>query len=60
MNKTSNNYNNGTYNVIKHNSLFDFTDNISFTKKSCNTSNITNNIKRHDHNNYEQNVNNSS
>ena len=45
-----------TYNITKNNNLFNITDNNYYTKKIFNTSNITNNIKRHNHNNYEQNV----
>ena len=56
MNKTSNSYYNDTYNITKNNSLYNVTDNQYFTKKNFNTSNITNNIKRHNHNNYEHNV----
>ena len=47
---------NDTYNITKNNSLCNVTDNQYFTKKNFNTSNITNNITRHDHNNYEHNV----
>ena len=67
--KTYYNYNNGvfinkhntintndTYNITGNNSLFNITDNNYYTKKNLNTSNITNNITRHDHNNYEHNV----
>ena len=38
------------------NNLLNTTDNQYFTKKIHNTSNITNNITRHNHNNYEHNV----
>ena len=54
LNKTSNKYPNGTYNIIKTNNTFNTTDNQYFTKKINNTSNITNNTTRHNHNNYEQ------
>ena len=40
----------------KNNSLYNVTDNNYYTKKNFNTSNITNNITRHNHNNYEHNV----
>ena len=56
LNKTSNNYPNDTYNLIKTNDTFNTADNHYFTKKIHNTSNITNNITRHNHNNYEHNV----
>ena len=36
--------------------MFYITDNQYFTKKINNTSNITNNITRHNHNNYENNL----
>ena len=45
-----------TYNVTKNNSLYNVTDNQYFTKTNFNTSNITNNITRHNHNNYEHTV----
>ena len=47
---------NGTYNLIKIIDLLNITDNNYYTKKNFNTSNITNNITRHNHNNYEHNV----
>ena len=47
---------NDTYNITKKNSLYNVTDNQYFTKKNFNTSNTTNNITRHSHNNYEHNV----
>ena len=47
---------NDTYNITKNNSLYKVTDNNYYTKKNFNTSNITNNITRHSHNNYEHNV----
>ena len=47
---------NDTYYITKNNSLYDVTDNKYYTKKNFNTSNITNNITRHNHNNYEHNV----
>ena len=34
LNKTSNNYSNGTYNIIKTNNTFNTTDNNYYTKKS--------------------------
>ena len=46
---------NGTYNIRKTNNLWNTTDNQYFTKKISSTSNITNNITRHNHNNYEHN-----
>ena len=70
VNKTYYNYNNDvfinkhntintndTYNITRNNSLYDVIDNNYYTKKNFNTSNITNNITRHNHNNYEHNVN---
>ena len=56
LNKTSNNYYNDTYNITKNNNLFDVPDNNYYTKKNFNTSNITNNVTRHNHNKYEHNV----
>ena len=47
---------NDTYNIAENNSLYKVTDNSYYTKKNFNTSNITNNITRHNHNNYEHNV----
>ena len=47
---------NDTYNITKNNSLFNVTGNNYHIKKKFNTSNITNNITRHNHNNYEHNV----
>ena len=47
---------NDTYNTTQINSLFNITDNNYYTKKKFNTSNITNNVTRHNHNNYEHNV----
>ena len=44
---------NGTYNTTKNNSLYDLTENSYYTKKDFNTSNITNNVTRHNHNNHE-------
>ena len=41
---------------MKTNNTFNTTDNQYLTKKIHNTSNITNNITRHNHNNYEHNV----
>ena len=67
--KTYYNYNNGvfinkhntistndTYNVTKNIDLYNATDNNYYTKQINNTSNITNNSTRHNHNNYEHNV----
>ena len=45
-----------TYNITINNSLFNITDNNYYTEKNFNTSNITNNITRHNHNNYEHNA----
>ena len=69
VNKTYYNYNNdvfinkhntintnGTYNITNNNRLYDVTDNNHYAKKNFNTSNITNNVTRHNHNNYEHNV----
>ena len=47
---------NDTYNVTNNNSLYNVTDTNYYTKKNFTTSNITNNITRHNHNNYEHNV----
>ena len=47
---------NDTYNVIKINNDVNFNDNNYSTKKIEHTTNITNNITRHNHNNYEHNV----
>ena len=47
---------NGTYNIAKNNSLYHVTGNNYYTKKNFNTSNITNNVTRHNHNNYGHNV----
>ena len=44
LNKTSNTYTGGTYNVTKNNNLFNATGNQYFTKKINNTSNTTNNV----------------
>ena len=55
-NKTSNDYSNDTYNMIKTNNTFKTTDSQYSTKEINNTSTITNNITRHSHNNYEHNV----
>ena len=46
----------GTYNVSKTSDLLNVTDNNHYTNKNFNTSNITNNITRHSHNNYDHNV----
>ena len=56
LNKTSNNYPNDTYNIIKANYTFNPTDNNYYNKKNFNTSNITNNITIHNQSNYEHNV----
>ena len=53
LNKASINYSNDTCDTIKTNSTFNATDNQYFTKKTNNTSTISNNITRHNHNNYE-------
>ena len=45
-----------TYNITKNNSLYEVTDTQCFANKNFNTSNITNNITRHNHNSYEHNV----
>ena len=47
---------NDTYNVTKNYSLYNVTVNNYYTKKNFNTSKITNNVTRHNHNNYEHNV----
>ena len=49
-------YTNDNINVTKINKLVNFNDNSYFTKKTEHTHNITNNITRHSHNNYEHNV----
>ena len=46
------------YNITKNNSLYDVTDHNYYTTKNFNTSNITNTITIHNHNNYEHNVSN--
>ena len=46
---------NDTYNIAKKNKLYNATDNQYFTRIHS-TSNITNNITRHNHNNCEHNV----
>ena len=56
LNETSNNYSNGTYNITDTSNSFNIIDNQYFTKKINNASNITNNIIRHNRNNYEHNV----
>ena len=56
LNKTSNTRSNGTYIIIQTNNTFNTTDIQYFTQKINNTSNITNNITRHKHNNYEHNM----
>ena len=47
---------NGTYNIAKNNSLHNVIDNNYYAKKINNTSDITNNITRHNHNDDEHNV----
>ena len=47
---------NDTYDITKDNSLYDVIGNNYYTKKINSTSIITNNITRHNHNNYEHNV----
>ena len=47
---------NDTYNISKPNNLLNIPDNQYFAKTINTTSNITNNITRHNHNNYEHNV----
>ena len=47
---------NDTYSITKNNSLYNVTDSNYYTKNNINTSNITNNITRRNHNNYEHNV----
>ena len=49
-------YTNANTNVIKINTLVDFNDNKYVTKKMEHTNNTTNNITRHNRNNYEHNV----
>ena len=56
LNKTGNKYSNGTCNIIKTKNTFNTTDNQYFAKKINDTSNLINNITRHNHNNYEHNV----
>ena len=53
LNKTSTTYSNDTYNITKNNKLFNINDKNYYTKKINNTSNITNNITRHIHDNHE-------
>ena len=45
-----------TYSITADNSLYNVADGQYFTKENSNTSNITNTITRHNHNNYEHNV----
>ena len=47
---------NDTYNITKNGSLYNVAGNNFYTKKNSNTSNITNDITRHNHNNYQHNV----
>ena len=49
-------YTNDNRNVTKHNKLFNVTDNNYYAKEIEHTNNITNNITKHNHNNYEHNV----
>ena len=56
LNGTSNNYSNDTYSITKTNKLFNITDNNYFIQEINTTSKITNNITRHNHNNYEHSV----
>ena len=56
LNKASNTYSNDTCNKIKTNNTFNTTGNKYCTKKIHNTSSITNDTTRHNHNNYEHNV----
>ena len=56
LNKHSTINTNGTYNITKNNSLYNVTVHNYYTKKNFNTSNITNDIARHNHNNFEHNV----
>ena len=53
LNKTSNNYSDDTYSIIKTNNTFNSADSQYFTKKINNTSITTNSITRHTNNNYE-------
>ena len=46
---------NDTYDIT-NTSLYNVADNNCYTKKGLNTSNVTNNITRHNRNNYEHNV----
>ena len=56
IHKNNTTYTNDNRNVTKHNKLFNITDNNYYAKKINNTSNITNTITKHNHNNYEHNV----
>ena len=56
VNKPNTIYMNGDINVTKINKLLNFMGNNYFTKKIEHTHNITNNITRHSHHNYELNV----
>ena len=47
---------NDTYNTTENNNLYNSTGNNYYSKKNFNTSNIKNNITRHNHNNYEHNL----
>ena len=49
-------YTNDNRNVTKHNKLLNITDNNYYTKKREHTNSITNNITKHNHNNYERNI----
>ena len=56
INKHNTIHTNGNINVTKFKKLVNFNANNYFTKKIEHTNNITNNITRHNHNNYEHNV----
>ena len=56
INKHNTLHTNDNINVAKINKLVIFNDNNYFTKKTEHTNNITNNITRHNHNNYEHKV----
>ena len=49
-------YTNGNRNVTKHNKFFNVTYDNYYTKGIEHISKITNNITKHNHNNYEHNV----
>ena len=56
INKHNTIHSNGNTNVTKMNRLVNCSGNNCFAKKIEHTSNITNNITRHNHNNYEHNA----